>query len=122
MKILVCNSGSCSLKFSLFKAENELMLADGGIDWSSKPTRVVIPRPGQEDIRQELDLNEHGEAIGRILSDLQCGPSAPLLEIDDIDAVGNRVVHGGSRYAAAVWELLESSRNQAPGIHLAQVT
>jgi acetate kinase len=102
MKILVCNSGSSSLKFSLFEADNELMLAEGGIDWSSKPTRLVLRRPGQADIREELELKEHGEAIGRILMDLQSGPSAPLRGIEDIDAVGHRIVHGGSRYTAAV--------------------
>ena len=37
MKILVCNAGSSSLKFSLFEAEGELLLAEGGIDWSTKP-------------------------------------------------------------------------------------
>ena len=32
-KILVCNAGSSSLKFSFFDAEDEMLLADGGIDW-----------------------------------------------------------------------------------------
>jgi acetate kinase len=37
MNILVCNAGSSSLKFSLFEAEDELLLAEGGIDWSTTP-------------------------------------------------------------------------------------
>ena len=41
-KILVCNAGSSSLKFSVFDAEDELLLADGGIDWIRKPTRLVF--------------------------------------------------------------------------------
>jgi len=41
MKTLVCNAGSSSLKFSLFEAEGELLLAEGGIDWSTTPTRLV---------------------------------------------------------------------------------
>lgn len=102
MKILVCNSGSSSLKFSLFEAEREVLLAEGGIDWTTKPTRLVFRTPGQPDIREELDLREHSEAITRILQEMVTGPSAPLLGIDDIDAVGHRVVHGGNRYAAAV--------------------
>ena len=36
IKILVCNAGSSSLKFSLFDAEDEMLLANGGIDWLSK--------------------------------------------------------------------------------------
>jgi acetate kinase len=102
MRILVCNSGSSSLKFSLFEAEDESLLAEGGIDWTTKPTRLVFRRPGQPDSREELELREHGEAIARILEDLQAGPSAPLQRIEDIAAVGHRVVHGGSRYTTAV--------------------
>jgi len=102
MKILVCNSGSSSLKFSLFEADDELLLAEGGIDWTTKPTRLVFKRPGRPDVREELDFREHGEAIARILDDLLAGASAPLLGMDDIDAVGHRVVHGGKRYTAAV--------------------
>ena len=37
MHLLVCNTGSSSLKFSLFEAEGERLLAEGGIDWSTAP-------------------------------------------------------------------------------------
>src|SRR5262245_59446575 len=102
MKILVCNSGSSSLKFSLFEADDELLLAEGGIDWTTKPTRLVLRRPGRPELREELDLRDHDEAIARILRGLLAGRSAPLLGIDDIDAVGHRVVHGGNLYSKAV--------------------
>jgi len=102
MRILVCNSGSSSLRFSLFEADQELLLAEGSIDWTTPPTRLVFRRPGQPEIREELHLREHGEALGRILEDLHAGPSAPLDGIEDIDAVGHRVVHGGRRFTAAV--------------------
>src|SRR5271170_7815650 len=98
MKILVCNSGSSSLKFTLFEAKQELLLAEGTIDWTIRPTRLRLQRPGQPEIREELHLREHGEALGRILADLQAGPSAPLQSLQDIDAVGHRVVHGGRRF------------------------
>jgi len=102
MKILVCNSGSSSLKFNLFEADEEVLLAEGGIDWTTEPTRLVFRRPGQPEVREELELQEHSEALARILADLQAGPSAPLLGTEDIDAVGHRVVHGGRRYSTAV--------------------
>ena len=41
MKILVCNSGSSSLKFSLFEADQELLLADGSLDWATKRWMLV---------------------------------------------------------------------------------
>jgi len=102
MKILVCNSGSSSLKFGLFEANHEVLLAEGGIDWTTEPTRLVVRRPGRPDIREELDLREHSDGVARILECLQTGPWAPLVGLDDIDAVGHRVVHGGNRYTVAV--------------------
>ena len=101
-KILVCNAGSSSLKFSLFEAEGELLLAEGGIDWTTKPTRLVFRRTGQQEIREELKLEKHADAVARILDDLRAGPSAALRTLEDLQAVGHRVVHGGERYTAAV--------------------
>ena len=102
MKILACNSGSSSLKFSLFEAEQELLLAEGSIDWTTRPTRLIFRRPGQPEIREDLHLREHSEAVERIRVHLQAGPSAPLEDLRDLDAVGHRVVHGGRRFTAAV--------------------
>src|SRR5438093_1489488 len=102
MKILVCNAGSSSLKFSLFEAEGDLLLAEGGIDWTTKPTRLVFRRTGYQEIREELKLEKHADAVARILDDLQAGPSAPLRVFGELQAVGHRVVHGGKRYTAAV--------------------
>jgi len=47
MKTLVCNAGSSSLKFSLFEAEGEQLLAEGSIDWASERTQLVFQRTGQ---------------------------------------------------------------------------
>jgi acetate kinase len=102
LKILICNAGSSSFKFSLFEAEGELLLAEGSIDWTTKPTRLLYRRTGYQEIREELKLEEHTDAAGRILDDLQAGPSAPLHGLADIQAVGHRIVHGGGRYTGAV--------------------
>jgi acetate kinase len=101
-KILVCNAGSSSFKFSLFDAEYEVLLAEGGIDWITKPTRLVFRRAGQPEIREELKLEKHADAAARILDDLQAGPSAVLQGLGELQAVGHRVVHGGERYTSAV--------------------
>src|SRR6266404_7603881 len=101
-KILVCNAGSSSLKFSLFDSEEELLLAEGGIDWTTKPTRLVFHRTGQQEIREELKLEKHADAVVRILDALQSGPSAALGSLEELEAVGHRVVHGGERYTSAV--------------------
>src|SRR4029453_19268617 len=100
-KILVCNAGSSSLKFSLFDAEDEVLLADGGIDWLSRPARLVFRRANQPEIREELKLEKHADAMARILDDLQAGSSSALQTLEDLRAVGHRVVHGGDRYTSA---------------------
>jgi len=102
MKILVCNAGSSSFKFSLFEAEGDTLLAEGSIDWTTKPTQLVYRRTGYQEIHQELKLEKHADAAWRILDDLQAGPSAPLHGLADIQAVGHRIVHGGGRYTGAV--------------------
>jgi len=101
-KILVCNAGSSSLKFSLFDAEEEVLLADGEIDWIRKPTRLVFRRADQPEIRQKLKLEKHADAAARIIDDLQAGPSPALHSLEELLAVGHRVVHGGERYGGAV--------------------
>ena len=101
-KILVCNAGSSSLKFSLFNAEDELLLADGGVDWLRKPARLLFRGANQPEIREELKLEKHADAVARILDDLQNGASAALQSPEDLRAVGHRVVHGGERYTSAV--------------------
>jgi acetate kinase len=50
-KILVCNAGSSSLKFSLFGPEDEVLLADGGIDWLRKPAQLVFRGANQPESR-----------------------------------------------------------------------
>jgi hypothetical protein len=54
MPILVCNSGSSSLKFSLFEAADERLLAEGGSDWSTTPTRLVVRFTGQPEVCEML--------------------------------------------------------------------
>ena len=109
-KILVCNAGSSSLKFSLFDAEDERLLADGGVDWLRKPAQLVFRGANQPEIRKALKLEKHADAVGRILNDLQAGSSAPLQSPEDLRAVGHRVVHGGDRYTSAVQITAEVKR------------
>ena len=78
MKILVCNSGSSTLKFSLFEADQELLLAQGAIDWTTSPSRLVFRKPGQAEIREEMYVREHSDAAERIRELVQAGPSAMI--------------------------------------------
>ena len=101
-KILVCNAGSSSLKFSLFDAEGEVLLANGSVDWLTKPARLIFGRVNQPESREELKLEKHADAATRILEDFQSGPSPALTSLEELRAVGHRVVHGGDQYSSAV--------------------
>jgi acetate kinase len=101
-KILVCNAGSSSLKFSLFDAEDEVLLVDGGIDWLRKPAQLVVRGANKPEIREDLKLEKHADAVAQIVDELQAGSSAALQSPEDVRAVGHRVVHGGDRYTSAV--------------------
>jgi acetate kinase len=102
MTYLICNAGSSSLKFSLFEAGEEKLLAEGGIDWSVKPTRLILKRPGQPDVRKELTFQKHADATSGIVAELQSGSAASAERSGQVQAVGHRIVHGGHRYTAAV--------------------
>jgi acetate kinase len=95
MKILIFNAGSSSLKFSLFEAEDERLLAEGGVDWASEPTRLVVRSLDRAAMSKELRLHTHAEAVARVIGEVS-------EELGDLDAVAHRVVHGGAQYAQAV--------------------
>jgi acetate kinase len=101
MKILVCNAGSSSLKFSLFEADDESSVVEGSIDWTAKPTSLLFHRPGEQPLQEVLNLERHEDAAARIFEDLQAGSSPALARLEEIQAVAHRVVHGGA-YTAAV--------------------
>ena len=64
MKVLVCNAGSSTLKFSLFEAEEEELLAYGLIDWTTKPARLRLRHTGQPEVRAELTVGQRSGRIG----------------------------------------------------------
>jgi acetate kinase len=102
MKILICNAGSSSVKFSLIEAERERLIAEAEIDWTAQPACMRIRCGRQPEVHKQLTLLNHGDAVARVLSELQRGPSAPLPTLDEISTVGHRIVHGGERYTSAV--------------------
>jgi acetate kinase len=100
--VFVCNAGSSSLKFSLYEAERERLLADGGVDWSGEPAKLCLQREGEAKVVKMLTLRNHSDAIARILDELSRGGESHVDDSNRIDAVGHRVVHGGDRYTTAV--------------------
>jgi acetate kinase len=96
MKVVVINTGSSSLKFSLFESDGEQLLLDGQADWASPPARLTVRRPGREPEARDLPEAGHGAAVRAVLAHLAAGPD------EQVAAVGHRVVHGGPHYTAGV--------------------
>lgn len=102
MKILVVNCGSSSLKYQLIDMSNENSLAQGlveriGIE-GSKLTQKV---DGKKYIIEQ-PMESHQDAIKLVLGALIDETHGVIKSMDEISAVGHRVVHGGENYAASV--------------------
>lgn len=102
MKVLVINAGSSSLKYQLLDPDTREVLAKGlceriGIDGHLKHT------PTDRDVFDaDMDMPTHAEAIKLVLDILQHNHYGVISSVDEIDAVGHRVVHGGEEFTASV--------------------
>ena len=100
MSILVLNTGSSSLKFSLFDAEARDVTIEGEVDWHGQdhPAELVVRAPDQPERRTRCDATDPGSAaklaIQTVTESIGEGPS--------IAAIGHRIVHGGSRFRESV--------------------
>ena len=103
MKILVINCGSSSLKYQLIDMEDKKVLAKGlaeriGIEGG----RVKYEAAGKDEIVIEEELADHKAALKIVLDSLQHAEYGAVKSLDEIDAVGHRVVHGGEAFAESV--------------------
>lgn len=103
MKILVINCGSSSLKYQLINMENEGVLASGlveriGMDRAS----LVQKAEGKEKYVVEAEMKSHKEAIKLVLESLLDKENGVIKSLEEINAVGHRVVHGGEKYEKSV--------------------
>ena len=105
MKVLVINSGSSSLKFELIDMTSEKTLAKGICE------RIGIADPiftyknlvkGTKIDKQEFPITDHSVAIDLVLKTLQDKENGVISSVDEIDAIGHRVVHGGEYYDDSV--------------------
>lgn len=100
MNILVINCGSSSLKFQLIDSQTEKLMAKGlceriGIEGS----RMVYAPAGREKVNKVIPMKDHTEAIRLVLSALTDQETGVLASLNEIGAVGHRIVHGGEKFA-----------------------
>lgn len=101
MKILVVNCGSSSLKYQLIDSVTEKALAVGICERIGIDGRLVHTPAGGEKIKMEADMKDHEAAIKIVLGALTNGEYGVISHLDEIGAVGHRVVHGGEKFAAS---------------------
>ena len=97
MKILVLNAGSSSLKYQLFNMESSEVLAKGTCERIGAGGTITHKKTGTQPFFEELNLTDHGVALARVLDLLTSEEYGVISSIDEIDAVGHRVVHGGEQ-------------------------
>ena len=102
MKILVINSGSSSLKFELIDMTNEKTIAKGICERVGISDPIFTFKNLVKDVvikdRPE-PMSDHKEAINVVLNALQDKENGVIEHVDEIDAIGHRMVHGGEYYA-----------------------
>ena len=122
MKVLVINAGSSSLKYQLIDVDTKDVIAKGLVDRIGISDSNVIYKPamGKTGFAVVRDVKDHTEAI-RLVIDAMLDPvNGVIKSMDEIDAVGHRVVHGGEKFTApvlindAVMETIETRTDLAP--------
>jgi len=106
MKILVLNCGSSSVKYQLFELDDraETVCASGLLEEVGLGTPCLThKRPGRDKVVQTgLPVCNHHDAIQVVLDVLVDPEYGVLGNVEELDAVGHRVVHGGERFARSV--------------------
>ena len=103
MIILVLNCGSSSVKYKLFDMSKQEVMAQGGVEKLGLPGSFLkFTLPSGEKVVLEKELPEHNVAIQFILSILTDNKYGCLKSLNEIDAVGHRVVHGGEKFSSSV--------------------
>lgn len=102
MNVLVINCGSSSLKFQLINSESEKVLAKGLCERIGIDGRLTYQPEGGEKAVSDKAMPTHTEAIQFVIDALTDAETGVVKSLDEIGAVGHRVVHGGEKFASSV--------------------
>ena len=103
MKILGLNCGSSSIKYKLFDMAQKSVLAQGGIEKIGMPDsflKITLPDGTKKIIEREIP--EHTAGVKFVFDILTGSEYGALRSLDELDAVGHRMVHGGERFKESV--------------------
>ncbi len=101
MNVLVINCGSSSLKYQVINSDTEEVLAKGLCERIGIDGRLVYQPAGGEKEITEAAMPTHTEAVRMVLDALVNPKTGVLKSLDEIDAIGHRLVHGGEEFACS---------------------
>ena len=101
MNILVINCGSSSLKYQLIDSESEKVLAKGLCERIGIDGRLTYSPAGGEKEVTDAPMPTHTEAIQLVLDALTNEKTGVIKSLDEVGAVGHRLVHGGEKFACS---------------------
>ncbi len=102
MNVLVINCGSSSLKFQLINSDTEAVLAKGLCERIGIDGRLTYQPAGGEKEVSDKAMPTHTEAIQFVIEALTNEKTGVVKSLDEIGAVGHRLVHGGEKFAESV--------------------
>ena len=102
MKILVLNCGSSSIKYALYNMTDQSVITSGGIEKIGLPDSCIIVKLNGEKHKMERPIEEHTAGVQWIFEVLTTGDYAVLNSLEELDAVGHRMVHGGEKFNKSV--------------------
>lgn len=103
MNVLVINCGSSSLKYQLINMNDESVLAKGLVERIGIEGSVIKHETtGKEKVVIQEPMESHKEAINLVLKSLVDPVYGAVKALEEIDAIGHRVVHGGEKFAGSV--------------------
>ncbi|WP_026660451.1 acetate/propionate family kinase [Butyrivibrio sp. AC2005] len=102
MKILVINCGSSSLKFQLIDSETEKVLGKGICERIGIDGRIVFTPGDGDKITNDTAIPDHNRAIELVIEALTNKETGVIGSLDEIGAVGHRIVHGGEKFTKSV--------------------
>lgn len=102
MKILVINAGSSSLKYQLINVDSGEVIAKGLCERIGMEGSMLTYKPGKDKYEFKENMKDHTDAIRMVLDKLADKKIGVVKSMDEIDAVGHRVVHGGEKFSKSV--------------------
>ena len=102
MKVLVVNCGSSSIKYQLIDMQTEELMAKGYLEKIGLPDSFLTHTVNGEKHRIEQKIDNHEEGIKLVLEQLTHPEYGVIKDLNEIDAVGHRVLHGGEKLSDSV--------------------